>query len=680
MRTILRLVVTVFVAIAAANVAVAANYYVDGGCRIYCDNFTMSRTGSVTVPLLIDVPDYGLLKRGFQVDVTLPTGFQPVLSGGRYAVPAAGYAVAEYYNSSKSMLRLVFTASDNVAPIQRGLLATMIIKYVNSGSMTEAAQIQFSNYIHQHTAGSGAGHFGVERTATISPFVYPTALALNKTSLQMYVGDTGQLKATLQPSNCGSVITWRTSNSSVATVDAVGNVTAVGLGTATITAAVADKTVDGVTLIASCDVTVVRDVDLIADTLMHVRGADDVMRMVKVRLFNRTAISGVQFDLTLPNYLTLTTGSGGYQVWLADARKGRNHTVEVSSIGTKSYRVVISSPTNRTFSGNSGSILYFNVNIDKNHDSGTKYINFSNIVLAEPDETQYKISSMSTSVKFTYLVGDANADAKVDVADYVLTANKILQRSVTNFWSDAANANYTDSDINVTDLVAIIRIALELREKEYRPLSAPLMTPASGDVRMGVSENISGEECSTLSLSLTNDKPIAALQADLALPDGVTLQKAEVAGRAARHAVETEILPDGRTRLLVARFANDEIVAGDGDIVTLTLRGKPVGQAMATLNNIVAASRDLTTYYIDDAEIELVQTTGLANVNDDRHQVYVEDGMIAIDSPAEAEGFIAAIDGRNVPITVLKGHNVYPVAGHGVYIVRVGGIVKKLAL
>ncbi len=81
--------------------------------------------------------------------------------------------------------------------------------------------------------------------------VVPTSVALNKTTLTLDIGKTSNLRATVYPSNASNKkCTWSSSNSSVATVDGNGKVTAKASGTATITV----KTSNGKT--ATCKVTV----------------------------------------------------------------------------------------------------------------------------------------------------------------------------------------------------------------------------------------------------------------------------------------------------------------------------------------------------------------------------------------------------------------------------------------
>ena len=89
--------------------------------------------------------------------------------------------------------------------------------------------------------------------------IEPTGVQLDKTSASVTVGNTLKLKATLQPAGAAGVVSWSSSNTSVATVSDNGLVTANSVGSATITAFV-DEDDDGVAdlgeLKATCTVTV----------------------------------------------------------------------------------------------------------------------------------------------------------------------------------------------------------------------------------------------------------------------------------------------------------------------------------------------------------------------------------------------------------------------------------------
>lgn len=115
----------------------------------------------------------------------------------------------------------------------------------------------------------------VEIDNTVSPAVVTveaktikvTSVAVSPKTLNLEVGQTGTLTATVKPDNAtNKTVTWTTSDAKVATVDNNGVVTAVGKGTATITAAADGKT-------AACTVTVkVPACNHSEDKLTHVDG------------------------------------------------------------------------------------------------------------------------------------------------------------------------------------------------------------------------------------------------------------------------------------------------------------------------------------------------------------------------------------------------------------------------
>lgn len=80
-----------------------------------------------------------------------------------------------------------------------------------------------------------------------------SGISLNKTQDSLKVGDTDTLIATVSPDSATNKnVTWASSDSSIASVDSTGKVTAIKAGTATITATTQDES----NLSASCSVTV----------------------------------------------------------------------------------------------------------------------------------------------------------------------------------------------------------------------------------------------------------------------------------------------------------------------------------------------------------------------------------------------------------------------------------------
>ncbi len=121
--------------------------------------------------------------------------------------------------------------------------ANGLVKAVGVGSATITA-----------TAADGSG---VKATCKVTVTQPVTEITLNKASLNLLVNKSETLKATVKPDNASNkAVKWSSSNTKVATVDSAGKVTAVGVGSATITATAAD----GSGVKATCKVTVTQPV------------------------------------------------------------------------------------------------------------------------------------------------------------------------------------------------------------------------------------------------------------------------------------------------------------------------------------------------------------------------------------------------------------------------------------
>ena len=141
---------------------------------------------------------------------------------------------------SKLSMPMGFTLNEN-------LKAVIIPKSVKEISLYTFGTSLNSIYGYK---GTVAETYAKENGFKFIEISEPTSVSLNKTALTLDVGKSYTLTKTVSPSNAVTSYTWSSSNTSVATVDSNGKVTAKASGTATITV----KTSNGKT--ATCKVTV----------------------------------------------------------------------------------------------------------------------------------------------------------------------------------------------------------------------------------------------------------------------------------------------------------------------------------------------------------------------------------------------------------------------------------------
>lgn len=136
------------------------------------------------------------------------------------------------------------------------------VQYISLNS--NIADVNDEGIITPHNVGNTAilvkASNGLEvkvKVNVVNNLIYVQNLQLDKTNINLDLNGTktAKITATVEPANASNkILSWTSSNPKVVSVDTNGNVTAIGVGSATITV----KTLDGSNISKTCQVTVIR--------------------------------------------------------------------------------------------------------------------------------------------------------------------------------------------------------------------------------------------------------------------------------------------------------------------------------------------------------------------------------------------------------------------------------------
>jgi hypothetical protein len=315
-----------------------------------------------------------------------------------------------------------------------------------------------------------------------------------------------------------------------------------------------------------------------------------------ISLYNEKTVLGCQFDMVLPNGLTISD--------ITNSSRISSHSVSFNAQGDGSIRVVVVSTSNRQFSGNDGELLTLNLSLSEEMYSGDYYVTLKNIQLTTPDYETITPEDQSFLIHVSdVLMGDVNSDGSINVTDVVLIIDEILGKNPTNFNAVAADVNY-DGSINVTDAVLVIDAILG-------KVTLNRAAAADGEVgTLGVTMKNGG--CSMLSLN--NPTAYTAFQLDVTLPLGMSLDDVLLTERAKGHVVSVSQTGEGRYRLVGVSMQNKCFEGTVGDLLKLQLtQTGEIATPAVSVSNVVFVTPQGIQHELAGVEA-FAEATGIADV------------------------------------------------------------------
>lgn len=465
-----------------------------------------------------------------------------------------------------------------------------------------------------------------------------TSVTLDQKTLTLKKGQTATLKATVKPDDAtNKTVAWSSSDTSIATVKD-GVVRGVGNGKATIIA----TSTDGTNLSDSAIVTVyapVNDTIVLKDTTT----LKNKTIMYPVYLNNEDPICSFQFDVYLPDGMDIATNSKGkYDIQFA-GRQEDTHSITSNKISTGAVRVIAFSIANDNFSGKSGALINIPITIG-DVTKGDYNISIRNIVLADASEKEYYCQDANGVIHVNdVIMGDANSDGKVSLADVNSTVNYIAEKPSGSFCFAAADMN-NNGIINVSDVNAIVNVLAEVKTpaSAKKNFLATANEVTTNDKMYCSNITVAPGETATLPVNLENSGKYCSFQFDILLPKGITVDSTVnqsgkvrysaslVTSRCVDHSLTSNLIRGNRYRVIVFSLSNTDVEGANGPVVNIKLKAEKdaaEGDYTLKMERVVLATADEKEYYPADSEstVTVSANTGVNSISIDPSSVKVYD-------------------------------------------------------
>lgn len=451
----------------------------------------------------------------------------------------------------------------------------------------------------------------------ITDNILVSAVTLDKNEISFKASETMQLTATVTGDGATDTgVLWRSSNEDVATVDANGLVTAVGVGEAEITALASDGS-----------------------------GQRDVCRVEVVP----TMVESIEIQ-------------GG-------ASLKKNHKMELT------VAVLPATVTNGTVRWTSSNNALATV-----EDDGTV------TAYAAGDVTITATATDGSGVSGTFALsivppmkGDSNDNDAVTITDAVNTANYAVGNEVENFCFEAADAN-GDNRITLADASSTVSIVLN------QPVLAAMSRARARDYADNtdadniVVDNFSMKSGSPEDIFVRMDNTVeyVALQADVILPDGMTLENISMGASCANHSLMTKRINGNMVRVAVFSLDNTAFLENGEPLLALTVKSDNVNCGDIVVENIIASDSKAHEYRLGAIGGHNESATGIDNVN--TCDIKIEAGAKGVTIYNAVDKFVTIHNAAGLAVVneIAKSDEEHFALTAGVYIINVGGKVVKV--
>ena len=182
---------------------------------------------------------------------------------------------------------------------------------------------------------------------------------------------------------------------------------------------------------------------------------------VSIALNNESEIIMIEFEMQLPSGISIAKDEDDeFLTELVSSRVAKSHTLEVADKGNGKYKFLLYSSSNAPLIGNSGDLITFTINCDKNATEGNYQAKVSGILMADKNENAIYPNDFTFDITIVDAIpGDVNDDSKINGLDIVKIVGYIMGSPTQPFIEAAADLN-EDGIINGLDLVKEVSLVL----------------------------------------------------------------------------------------------------------------------------------------------------------------------------------------------------------------------------
>ena len=276
------------------------------------------------------------------------------------------------------------------------------------------------------------------------------------------------------------------------------------------------------------------------------------------------------------------------------------------------------------------------------------------------------------------LLGDANDNGSVTVADVVTIANHIVHNPVANWCFINADVNKS-GDITAADITGTINIIAGEEISAGAAVRRAAQTDSADRLLSEDFNPVEGEPFN-IGVRLDNVIPYSALQASVVIPEGMTVEGVSAGSQASNHSMIYNITDDGRVEIVLFSLSNEPFNQNDKTLFNLLVTASS-DCGNLEIRNIIASDSTARDYNLTfEGGKNLGNFSGLESLGNGETVVATNGHDLLIYNGAGSEACVYSVAGQLIERRSLTADTECFHLAKGIYIVTVDGKTYKIIL